>query len=300
MLPSRLDLVTLATSVTRTSTDRGAGTWRSNTVTTSITSIKDTGMRPTAITGTSTRPSRALRPWSGRRYSPAPMSVGQLVGVLASLIAGVLFAGIAVYQLRRPGRWLGRPVLLYMNLSHSALTDWGIKHVSIQDDYTVLDVGCGGGRTVKKLAAIAPRGKVFGVDYARGSVAASRAANSKLIASGQVEIKEASVSQLPFADSTFDAVTAIETQYYWPNPVEDMREIKRVLKPGGCLLVVAESYKRRKDADAHDAAAMSLLRAKMLSVDDEERLFAVAGYTDIQTWEESSRGWMCAAGRKPA
>lgn len=228
------------------------------------------------------------------------MSVGTLAGVLASLIAGVLFAGIAVYQLRKPSRWLGRPFLLYMNMSHSALTDWGLKHFQIEDDATVLDVGCGGGRTVMKLAACAPQGKVFGVDYARGSVAASRATNAKLIASGQVDIRQASVSQLPFADSTFDAVTAIETQYYWPNLVEDMIEIKRVLKPGGRLIVVAESYRRRKTADVPDAAAMSLLRAKMLSVDDEERLFAAAGYVDIQTWEELSRGWMCAAGRKPA
>lgn len=228
------------------------------------------------------------------------MPVGQLVGVFASLIAGVLFAGIAVYQLRKPSRWLGRPFLFYMNLSHSALADWGIKHVPIEDDDTLLDVGCGGGGTVKKLAAIAPRGKVFGVDYARGSVAASRATNAKLMASGQVEIRQASVSQLPFADSTFDAVTAVETQYYWPNPVEDMMEIKRVLKPGGRLVVVAESYRRTKNADVPEATAMSLLRARMLSVDDEERLFAAAGYIEIQTWEEPSRGWMCAAGRKPA
>jgi len=51
-----------------------------------------------------------------------------------------------------------------MNASHSNLTDWGLQHVSIANHYTILDVGCGGGRTVSKLAAMATQGKVYGVD----------------------------------------------------------------------------------------------------------------------------------------
>jgi fibrillarin-like rRNA methylase len=51
-----------------------------------------------------------------------------------------------------------------MNSSHSKLTDWGLEHISIENNETILDVGCGGGRTVSKLAAIATQGKVYGVD----------------------------------------------------------------------------------------------------------------------------------------
>ncbi len=56
-----------------------------------------------------------------------------------------------------------------MNISHSGLTDWGLKHVSIEKRFTILDVGCGGGRTIQKLAAIATEGMLYGVDYAKGS-----------------------------------------------------------------------------------------------------------------------------------
>jgi len=48
-----------------------------------------------------------------------------------------------------------------------------LQHVSIANDYTILDVGCGGGRTVSKLAAMATQGKVYGVDYSEESVAAT-------------------------------------------------------------------------------------------------------------------------------
>lgn len=54
-----------------------------------------------------------------------------------------------------------------MNRRHSRLTDWGLSHLTIGEDDAILDVGCGGGRTVAKLAGLAPRGTVYGIDYAK-------------------------------------------------------------------------------------------------------------------------------------
>ncbi len=84
-------------------------------------------------------------------------------------------------QLRKPSRWVGQLFVRSMNKSHSALTDWGLTHIQIGKGFTILDVGCGGGRTIQKMAAMATEGKVFGVDYADGSIAASRALNARLI-----------------------------------------------------------------------------------------------------------------------
>ena len=147
--------------------------------------------------------------------------------------AGVALAAYILLQARKPTNWAGRYLLWAMNEGHSRLTEWGLTHVQIENDFTILDVGCGGGRTVKNLAAIATDGMVYGIDYSAGSVAASRAENEPLVKAGRVAIEKASVSQLPFPDNKFDLVTAIETQYYWPNLVEDMREVLRVLQPGG-------------------------------------------------------------------
>jgi ubiquinone/menaquinone biosynthesis C-methylase UbiE len=213
-----------------------------------------------------------------------------------------LFALIALpyllYQMRRPTRWTGQLFLRGMNRSHSALTDWGLSHGCIRKDSVILDVGCGGGATIRKLARIAENGTVNGIDYSSGSVAASRGFNADFINAGRVHIQKASVSHLPFSEATFDLATAIETQYYWPDLVGDMREIRRVLKPGGRLIIVAETYKGGR-TDKLQRPVMKLLRAAHLDVAAHRDLFVSAGYDDVEIFEEQSKGWICATGTKP-
>jgi len=117
-------------------------------------------------------------------------------------------AAAAVYvgrQVKKPTRFVGRLFAWLMNSSHSALTDWALTHVRVDKDAKVLDVGCGGGRTIEKLAEMA--NLVYGIDYAAGSIAAAHAHNKRLIAEGRVLLERASVSRLPFADDFFELVT---------------------------------------------------------------------------------------------
>src|SRR5262249_29452654 len=123
---------------------------------------------------------------------------------------------------------------------------WGLQHVSIASDATILDIGCGGGRTIHKLATLATEGKVYGVDFSETSVAVSRKTNQEWLKAGRVEIRHGSVSQLPFPDQMFALATAIETHFYWPDLPADMREVLRVLKSGGSLVIIAEVYKGGK------------------------------------------------------
>jgi len=185
-----------------------------------------------------------------------------------------------------------------MNEGHSRLTDWGLEHVRVEKNFSVLDVGCGGGRTVAKLAAMASEGAVYGVDYSDGSVAASRAQNQDLVATGRVFIEKATVSHLPFPDNKFDVVTAVETHYYWPDLAKDIREIQRVLKPGGKLVIIAEMYKGGK-YDLLKWPAMWLLRSAHLTAKEHEELFSKAGYTDVEVFEERDHGWITAVGARP-
>jgi len=104
-------------------------------------------------------------------------------------------------------------VLRNMNSRHSKVTDWGLSQASIGKQDIVLDVGCGGGRTVSKLAAIATQGKVHGVDHSTESVPMAMRTNKQWIDIARVEVREASVSRLPFSGGALDVVTVVETHF---------------------------------------------------------------------------------------
>ena len=187
-----------------------------------------------------------------------------------------------------------------MNLSHAKLTDWGLEHVSIENHHTILDVGCGGGRTVSKLAAIAKQGKVYGVDYSEESVAATKRMNLGSIDLGRVEVRQGSVSQLPFPDGMFDLVTAIETHFWWPDLPGDLREVFRVLKAGGALVLIAEIYKGANTVAAKLAEKYSSRTGLVLfSVDEHREVLTKSGYSEVAVIEERDKGWICGIGRKP-
>ena len=205
-----------------------------------------------------------------------------------------------VSQCRKPRGWLGRLVLWNMNSRHSKLTDWGLGHVCIEKDYTILDVGCGGGRTLSKLAAEAAQGMVYGIDYAEESVALTKRTNARWIEMNRVEVRQACVSQLPFQDGMFDLVTAVETHFWWPDLSAGMHEVFRVVKPGGKLVIIAELYKGANTTAAKLAEKYaSQAGLKLLDVDEHRALFAKAGYSEVQIFEELGKGWICGVGRKP-
>ena len=221
------------------------------------------------------------------------MTLDTLLGRKLVTIA-VTLAAIAyvLNQFRKPTRWGGRLFIWVMNLSHSGLTDWGLTHVRIETNFSILDVGCGGGRTVEKLAALASEGVVCGVDHADGSVAASWQRNKRLVAAGRVEIQQASVSRLPYPDGRFDLVTAVETHYYWPDLPSDLQEIRRVLKPDGTLLIIAEAYKGSRFGFI-EQFAMKALQATLASPDELRAAIVGAGFGEVDVTLHPNGKWIC-------
>ena len=142
-------------------------------------------------------------------------------------------------NMRKPKGKLGKIQLKSMNKEHTPVSLWGLKHLDIQDDDIVLDIGCGGGININRMSKNAK--KVYGVDYSIESVNLSREVNRQEIYDGKVEILKGNVQDLPFEDNTFDIVTAFETVYFWPNIEKSFGEVKRVLKPGGIFLIGMES-----------------------------------------------------------
>lgn len=86
-------------------------------------------------------------------------------------------------QCARPEGFLGRLMLRFMNFGHAPLTNWGLGLVSFGNGMTMLDIGCGGGATLKRLLKKSPNGKVYGIDISAESVAKAKSVNQKLLGS---------------------------------------------------------------------------------------------------------------------
>ena len=142
-------------------------------------------------------------------------------------------------QCARPEGFLGRVMLRFMNFAHAPLTNWGLGLVEIHDGWTMLDIGCGGGATLKRLLKRSKDAQVYGIDISEESVAKAKKVNAKVL-DKQVFVTEGSAEKLPYEDNKFNLVTAVETVYFWPNLPNCLEEVKRVLKKGGKFAIMVE------------------------------------------------------------
>ena len=138
-----------------------------------------------------------------------------------------------------PKGFLGRCMLRFMNFGHAPLTNWGLDHVEFSNGMVMLDIGCGGGATLKRLLKRSPEGMVYGIDISEESVVKAKNVNKQLL-NKQVFVRQGSADSLPWKDQKFDVVTAVETVYFWPNLPQCFQEVKRVLKPGGQFAIMLE------------------------------------------------------------
>ena len=138
-----------------------------------------------------------------------------------------------------PKGFLGRCMLRFMNFGHAPLTNWGLDHVDFSDGMVMLDIGCGGGATLKRLLKRSPEGMVYGIDISEESVVKAKNVNKQLL-NKQVFVRQGSADSLPWKDQKFDVVTAVETVYFWPKLPQCFQEVKRVLKPGGQFAIMLE------------------------------------------------------------
>ena len=196
---------------------------------------------------------------------------------------------------RRPEGEAGRAMLARMNESHARLVDWGLSHIDLHAGDTVLDIGCGGGNTLARMAERVTEGHLVGIDYAETSVEASRAFNAPLIEAGRMEILHGSVEHLPFADEHFDAVVTVESFYFWPNPEECLKEVARVVKKGGTFLLLAEIYERDDlpESIREKIAGYALTNP---TPEEFERLFRAAGFAVVETHFKEGEYWIAVRG----
>ena len=165
----------------------------------------------------------------------------------------------------------GATMLKRMNESHSPVTCWALEHWQIAPEEELLDIGCGGGATLKRMG--------------------------EKITTGKMKVLEGSVEALPFADDGFDKIITVESFYFWPDPQENLKEVRRVLKEGGTFLLVADTY-NKEGLDPKTLENICRFHLFTPTAEEFRKLFEKAGFTDIQIHVKEGTDWICVEGKK--
>lgn len=140
-------------------------------------------------------------------------------------------------QFRQPSGFLGNLVGLVLRLNLQGI-DWTIGLLDIQPTDHVLEIGFGPGHAIQKVATLASQGRVAGIDFSEAMVRQARKRNAAAIAAGRVELVHGDASvllSLLYPSNVFDKAFAANIIYFWKDTVANLKELHRVLKPGGRL-----------------------------------------------------------------
>lgn len=177
------------------------------------------------------------------------------------------------------GFW-GRMILRGMNQFHATLAEWAMRLVEWNPEWTVLDIGCGGGANIARLLELCPKGTIHGIDISEESVAFARRRNKRWLKK-RCFIGQGNVLRLPYNDAQFDAVTAFETVYFWQNLSVTFTEVRRVLRPGGMFLICCEASNPENDTWTSRIENMTVY-----SPEELKKLLVIAGFIDISLYQQ--------------
>ena len=157
-----------------------------------------------------------------------------------------------------------------------AETIWERMELNATD--RILDLGCGQGWACREIASRAPRGcEVVGLDISDGMIQRARE-KSRLFSN--VTYHCGSVDDLPWLDSHFTKIISIEAFYYFEHQEHVLKELLRVIQPGGQLFLLICCF--RDDAEPNRSFDEGL-PVRVHSPKEYESMFQSSGWADIRT-----------------
>ena len=197
-------------------------------------------------------------------------------------------------QFCRPTGFVGRVVGFMFRMNREGI-DWTISLLDIQPTDHVLEIGFGPGHGIEAVAKLVSKGRVAGVDFSPIMVEQATRKNAAVIAAGLVHLEVGDASNLPYPDESFDKAFATMVVYFWKDPVATLREIRRVMKPGGRVAVYMVS---KADMTKFKATQTGVYRLYM--EDELSTLITQAGFRQVRvlTKLEHQRTGICAIAEK--
>jgi len=200
-----------------------------------------------------------------------------------------------VNQTRKPEGFLGGMMIKTMNSGHAKMADWGLDHLSGIEPFSIVDLGCGGGRNAGELLARYSKASVTAIDYSPLSVDKAKEYNRAAIEEGRCNVLQNDVSALTLPKEEYDLATAFETVYFWPGLEKCFAQVCGVLKPDGYFLIVNES-------DGFDDTGRKFEKIidgmTVYTAEEISDALRAAGFAEVISDHYSGKPWIVVLARK--
>ena len=142
---------------------------------------------------------------------------------------------------------------------------WTISLLDIRPDDRLLEIGFGPGFAIELVSKIASEGFIAGVDHSEVMVRQAGKRNARAIRDGKVVLRHGSVPNLPKFNEPFDKIFTINSIHFWNEPIDCLKELRKLLRPGGLIAVTLQPRSRSATDEATNEIgkeiAMNLERA---------------------------------------
>jgi SAM-dependent methyltransferase len=163
-----------------------------------------------------------------------------------------------------------------MERGHRPVGERAIARMKVPEDALVLDLGCGSGWATRLLAGYALKGLVVGVDISDEMIEVARSSSKEF---ENVEFHVAGADRLPFREGYFSHAFSMESLYYYADVGAALKEVRRVMKPGGLFVAVVDLY--LENEPTHQWVEQLKVPVHLLSVEDYRALLFEAGFVDV-------------------
>lgn len=148
-----------------------------------------------------------------------------------------------IKQSQKPSGLIGRVITKIWSFYFKKLSLWAIKQTTISDNYRILEIGYGGGSTIKNLLALNKNLEIHGIDISKESYRTAQRVHSDSIRKGSVQLKIGNVENMPYQNNYFDRIFAIQTNIFWKDIKKSFQEVYRVLSSNSTLIIASEKEK---------------------------------------------------------
>ena len=163
-----------------------------------------------------------------------------------------------------------------MEQSHLPIVEPMLALIEFDPKDKVLDVGCGTGWLVRRIAPLVSAGLAAGMDVSDAMLGRAEALSAQL---PNVVFARGGADAIPWESGFFTKVLSVESAYYWPDPAQGLREIFRVLSPGGSAWILINYY--RDNPHCHQWGELLKVPTHLLSAEEWAELFRQAGFRNV-------------------